>query len=227
MDQYQIHIPQMTQINTLLKDTNTLLNSTLTQLKSQNLSLQTVPHISGLYYCEDIIDIKTENDLINKINNESWLSDLTRRVQHYGYKYDYKKRRIDRNDYLGELPIWTTDVEKKLFNLINESNIQLPYNKFDQLIINEYKSNQGISAHVDCVPCFEDGIASLTIGCSGIMTFSNGTETHDVLLKRRSIVLLTNESRYKWTHSILPSKNKIFTNSNPRISLTFRKVKQL
>ena len=57
--------------------------------------------------------------------------------------------------------------------LKNKKSIQLNYNKLDQLIINEYKSGQGISAHVDCEPCFRDGIISVTIGCSGIMTFEN------------------------------------------------------
>lgn len=192
---------------------------------NQNQLLQPIVNIPGLYIYEDIIDVQSELDLINFVNQSAWLPDLTRRVQHYGYKYDYKKRRIDKYDYLGQLPIWTMDIEKKMFSLINKTNIQLPYNKFDQLIVNEYKTNQGISAHVDCVPCFEDGIASLTIGNYGVMTFSNDSDKYDILLKRRSVVLLTNDARYKWTHSILPSKNKIFTDTNPRISLTFRKVK--
>jgi alkylated DNA repair dioxygenase AlkB len=111
--------------------------------------------VPGLFYAENIMTNEEENEIISEINKNEWLDDLSRRVQHYGYKYDYKKRRIDKNDYLGELPIWTKNLENKIFNLINKSDIEIIYYHFDQLIINEYKSNQGISAHVDCVPCLQ------------------------------------------------------------------------
>jgi alkylated DNA repair dioxygenase AlkB len=224
MNYSKIQIPQIQQINDLLKDTSDNIKDAMNQLKLKNIYFEPVAKVPGLYYCKNIIDIQTEHNLINKINNEQWLKDLSRRVQHYGYKYDYKKRKIDKNDYLGQLPIWTNNIQNSFFNLANKSGVQLSYDKFDQLIINEYQSKQGISAHIDCVPCFEDGIASLTLGCAGIMTFTNGKENHHILLERRSIVLMTNDARYKWTHSILPSKNRIFTNQNPRISLTFRKI---
>ena len=205
-----------------------------------------VKNIPGLYICDDIIDQNAEFALLHQVNQEKWLAELTRRVQHYGYKYDYKKRRISKNDYLGELPIWSNVLSSKIFELVDKARIQLPYKKFDQMIVNEYKTGQGISPHTDCVPCFLDGIASVTLGCNGIMTFSKYESSSDdddhhegggcgmmfvkpeekyhILLKRRSVVLLTGESRYKWTHAVVPAKNKIFTESNPRISLTFRKI---
>lgn len=181
--------------------------------------------ISGLYYADNIITIEEENELLNEIKNEIWLDDLSRRVQHYGYKYNYKKRKIDKNDYLGNLPKWTINLENKIFDLVKHSNIDLSYDNFDQLIINEYKKDQGISAHIDCVPCFKDGIVSVTIANYGIMTFKNinSNESIDVKLKRRSIAILTGDSRYKWTHEICKGKNKNFCNLDPRISLTFRK----
>ena len=183
--------------------------------------------IKGLYYIEKIMTEEEEKELIKNINSNDWLSELTRRVQHYGYKYNYKKRKIEKDDFLGELPDWTKELEKKIFKVINENNdrIKLSYSKFDQLIINEYKKNQGISPHIDCVPCFEDGIISVTIGNFGIMTFSNPDtkEEYDVRLKRRSVVILTSDARYKWTHEINKTKNKNFENVYPRISLTFRK----
>jgi alkylated DNA repair dioxygenase AlkB len=212
-------LPLLEEIKNLIK-----LNQKQNQISNSNEKFKLEEHaqIKGLYYCDNILSEEEENEIITKINEQFWLNDLIRRVQHYGYKYDYKKRKINKNDYLGELPNWTQNLEKKIFTLIQNKNINLSYNKFDQLIINEYKSNQGISAHIDCVPCFKDGIVTVTVGCPGIMTFRKDDLEFDVKLKRGSVAILTGDARYKWTHEINKTKNKNFTNINPRISLTFR-----
>lgn len=189
----------------------------------EELELVEHENIKGLYFCKNIITKEEEKQIIEDINKQTWLSDLRRRVQHYGYKYDYKKRRIDKEDKLGDLPDWTVNIESKIFKLIDDKKIKLSYNKFDQLIVNEYMKNQGISAHTDCVPCFRNGIVTVTVGNKGVMTFRRGEESYDIKLSRRSVAILTDEARYKWTHEINPSKNDNFTNDKPRISLTFRK----
>lgn len=181
-------------------------------------------HIPGLFICENIMTETEEKNLLCEINKNIWLNDLSRRVQHYGYKYNYKKRKIDKDDYVGKLPKWTEYLTERIYKIIGDKKL-LNYAKPDQLIINEYKSNQCISAHVDCVPCFEDGIVSVSIGCNGIMKFRKNDLSYDVKLKRKSFVLLSGDARYKWTHEINKMQNKNFTNLFPRISLTFRKCK--
>ena len=47
------------------------------------------PDISGLQYIPDFIARDEESALIANIDEQPWLNDLKRRVQHYGYKYDY------------------------------------------------------------------------------------------------------------------------------------------
>jgi alkylated DNA repair dioxygenase AlkB len=56
------------------------------------------------------------------------------------------------------------------------------------------------------------------------MTFKKigGDELFDIKLKRKSVVILTGDARYKWTHEISKSKNKNFCDIDPRISMTFR-----
>jgi len=44
------------------------------------------------------------------------------------------------------------------------------------MIANEYLPGQGISAHVDCVPCFSDRIASLSLLSPCEMVFQNGKQ---------------------------------------------------
>ena len=51
-------------------------------------------HISGLNYIDEFINQEEEVNLIQLIDAMPWRNDLKRRVQHYGYIYDYKSRKI-------------------------------------------------------------------------------------------------------------------------------------
>ena len=182
-------------------------------------------NIKGLTYVEDFISDSEHKEIWKTINQEPWLDDLKRRVQHYGYKYDYKKRSLDYSMYIGTIPQWT--------NFVTQRIVSKGYMKYfpDQVIVNEYLPGQGIADHIDCEPCFEDTIVSLSLGSSCIMDFKNKidkTEKYELLLKPKSLIVITGEARYKWTHGI-PAREKdkwlgetIYRKA--RISLTFRKV---
>ena len=43
----------------------------------------------------------------------------------------------------------------------------------DQLIVNEYLPGQGITDHIDCEPCFEDTVVSISLGSHTTMNFTN------------------------------------------------------
>jgi alkylated DNA repair dioxygenase AlkB len=43
----------------------------------------------------------------------------------------------------------------------------------DQAIINEYQPGQGISPHVDCVPCFGPVVAAISLGSDCVMDFTH------------------------------------------------------
>ena len=51
-----------------------------------------VPCIKVLSYIPDYITAEQEEILLTTICAQAWSSELKRRVQHYGYKYDYKAR---------------------------------------------------------------------------------------------------------------------------------------
>lgn len=182
------------------------------------------PEIPGLKYIEDFIDKNTEYELLTIIDQQEWLIDLKRRVQHYGYKYDYRARRIDYSMYLGALPGWLSPITEKMvaFNLIPE----FP----DQAIINEYLPGQGITSHIDCKPCFTNTIVSLSLNSPCVMNFDCTVdgERQSKFLKPRSLVILQGESRYLWKHGIPPRKSDQWDNQkimrDRRVSITFRKV---
>lgn len=181
------------------------------------------PDIQGLTYIPDFITSDEERSLIEIIDQQSWLNDLKRRVQHYGYKYDYKARAVTPESYLGPLPEWLTSLCERL---VQKDMFQ---QKPDQVIVNEYVPGQGISAHVDCVPCFGDVIASLSLGSGAAMQLTKSDEKQTLYLESRSLVILSGTARYEWTHAIPARKsdvvNEFKIERERRISLTFRSVK--
>ena len=85
--------------------------------------------IPGLKYIPNYISEAQGESLIEVIDAQAWLSDLTRRVQHYGYKYDYTTRAIDQKHYIGTIPDWLLPLCDRLLN--DGVFIKLP----DQVII--------------------------------------------------------------------------------------------
>jgi alkylated DNA repair dioxygenase AlkB len=149
---------------------------------------------------------------------QPWLGDLARRVQHYGYRYDYQARRVTRDMYLGELPPFLRATSRRLFE--DRWFRALP----DQAIINEYLPGQGISAHVDCVPCFGDQIATISLGSSCEMEFARHHERQRHILEPRSILVLADAARFEWTHAIRARRSDHGRPRSRRISITFRTV---
>lgn len=177
-----------------------------------------LPDIQGLQYIPDFTTQDEEQALISKIDDQAWLADLKRRVQHYGYKYDYKARSVTPDSYLGPLPDWLTGITDKL-----------PFQP-DQAIINEYLPGQGISAHIDCEPCFDSTIASLSLGSPVIMKFTHPKtkQKEEIYLKPRSLIILSGEARYEWQHAIPARKSDMVDGfkiqRDRRISITYRNV---
>ena len=181
--------------------------------------------ISGLQYVENYINEVQHNWLLTRINEQQWLDDLKRRVQHYGFKYDYKARRVNLNMRIGELPEWLEKLNQKL-----HKDGHMP-EKADQVIVNEYEPGQGISSHIDCEPCFKNTIVSLSLGSGCVMNFTNKfdkTKKIPVWLAPGSLVVLRDESRYEWLHGIAARKWDEWNGQKyvreRRVSLTFRKV---
>ena len=190
-----------------------------------DISLELASEIKGLELYPNFISQKEEKELINSIDNSPWLNDLKRRVQHYGYKYDYRARKIDNSLYLGELPSWSKFIYTKM---VDEKIIDfIP----DQAIINEYETGQGISSHIDCEPCFGNTIISLSLNSSCVINFEkelNSKQKIGIFVEPKTLLVMKKESRYEWFHGIPQRKSDKFNNETTkrerRISITFRKV---
>ena len=179
--------------------------------------------IPGLHYCSNYIDETEQQTLLSIIDQKPWLTDLKHRVQHYGYRYDYKARMVTPELYLGLLPDWLLPLAARL---LREGLFSaLP----DQAIINEYLPGQGISAHIDCVPCFGKEIASLSLGSVCVMGFTHAHHSKQTkTLEPCSLFVLSGAARYEWQHCIPARKSDVIggikINRARRVSITFRKV---
>lgn len=175
-------------------------------------------NIPGLTYIPNYIPIEYASKLIRLIDANTWNLDLKRRTQRYGYKYDYNARSLDSSYYLGAMPYWIDELCSKLHGA--GTFIEKP----DQVIINEYMPGQGIASHIDCVPCFEGIICSLSLFSGCIMHLTNDNVKKSIYLEPRSLLILKGDARYKWKHGIAARKNDNGVKQQRRISLTFRKV---
>ena len=158
------------------------------------------------------ITAEEESALISRINKAKWDTTLARRVQHYGYLYDYRSPSVQKGP---DIPDW-------IYELADKADID---REGLQVIVNEYKPGQGIGPHIDRVDLFGSVIWTLSLGCTVPMRFSRGKEKVDVKLYRRSLTVMTGDSRYKYYHSIAARRRDGDSTRTCRISITFRHVK--
>ncbi len=186
---------------------------------SQPSTVPSMP-IEGMTYISQFLTSTEQTSILEEIDRHPWRLDLKRRVQHYGFRYDYKARCVDRSMRLGGLPQFALPFAARLVEL--SFFHQAP----DQLIVNEYMPGQGISAHVDCEPCFGEIIAMVSLGWPYEMDFIHSAtrERRSILLDVGSALIIGGDARYKWLHEIKARLNDRGVPRRRRISLTFRSV---
>ncbi len=178
-------------------------------------------HVPGLQYVADFIAPAEEVALLNAIDARPWLADLKRRVQHYGYKYNYKARAISRSMFVGPLPPFALELGARL--IVAKLLTEVP----DQLIVNEYEPGQGITPHVDCEPCFKERIVTVSLGSPCEMDFLSKEDAQastSIMLEPRSALLISGPARYEWLHTIRARLSDRGRPRTRRVSLTFRNV---
>jgi alkylated DNA repair dioxygenase AlkB len=177
---------------------------------------------NGLRYLPSFIKQDEAEELVAFIDAQVWDTGMKRRVQHYGWLYDYKASRVSPESFLGPLPGVFAEMVTRISDGIGETI------NFDQVIVNEYVPGQGISAHVDCLPCFGPVVAAISLGSTCEMLFQNmATKAQcSLLLEPLSLLVLAGEARKAWSHAIPARRSDVFRGTrlarNRRVSLTFR-----
>jgi alkylated DNA repair dioxygenase AlkB len=162
-----------------------------------------------------------EHDLaLSVIDSLPFDDSLSRRVQHYGAKYDYSQAAIQELGSAPKIPPVLNALGVRLFNEGYFSRIP------DQVIVNEYVENQGIAAHIDRLT-FGDAVATISLLETWPMDFESPSgEKIEVLLEARSLAVMTGKSRSEWTHTIAKRKSDLIGGlrrlRGRRVSLTYR-----
>ncbi|OEU16645.1 hypothetical protein FRACYDRAFT_185395, partial [Fragilariopsis cylindrus CCMP1102] len=169
-------------------------------------------------------------------SNMSQTGSVKRRVQHYGYVFDYRTADVLRRD-----------VEEESGRLDPDANCpplpsipKMIFSDLNQMTLNQYKTGEGIGSHVDTPSAFGDGLISISLSSGIVMEFQKVTVGNDddgnkvspknikklVYLPRRSLVLMSGACRYEWEHHIVTRRtdthNGVVIPRGLRVSLTLR-----
>ena len=174
----------------------------------------------GAVIVSDFITPAEEERILLRIHQAPWLTELRRRVQHYGYRYDY--RGGGSHAPAPDFPRWASVMADRLREHFAGT---LPV----QCIVNEYLPGQGIGMHADHRD-FGPVVASLSLSACWPMRFRRRdaapyarTGLPDdgvVTLPRRSVLVLAGRARSEWMHGIDPADTRDLTAT--RLSATFR-----
>lgn len=200
----------------------------------------------GLLLQQEFITEDEESSLLAFLDAQQWRTDLARRTMHYGGTYclmpprdasPESRKKIERN--IIEAPSMPAEIGFVVDRMI-EQKLYMASKRPAYCIVNEYRPGQGISAHVENFR-FGEPVISLTLAGEDTMRFHEMSaafdgsvrsgqaakaprtgKRHDVVLPRRSIVVLKDDARSKWQHEITRGRKSSKAASWRRVSLTFR-----
>ena len=174
----------------------------------------------GAVIVPDFVTPAEEARILLRIAEAPWLAELRRRVQHYGFRYDYTGggSRVPAPSF----PRWASVMAERIQPHFEGS---LPV----QCIVNEYRPGQGIGMHADHAD-FGPVVASLSLGAPWPMRFRrrdtrpyarDGLPDDEVAtLPRRSVLVLAGPARTAFMHGI--DRADTAGESATRVSATFR-----
>lgn len=192
----------------------------------------------GLILYENMLTPHQSQKLFEYINALKWDDALSRKVQHYGFTYDYLLREPHTK------PLKKTTKPPRVLECLADIlyKFKILTNYPNQIIVNRYLPGEGIGKHRDHHPIFGYDVATLSLGSPIVMRFepygkfkkkyrdiSKGY-IQDIPLKVGSILVFGGDARYEWSHEIQKRKTDIVDGHtikrDIRISITFRHVNE-
>ncbi len=178
---------------------------------------------TGLIYYPNWLTVSEHDQAVAEVDGNQFESTLARRVQHYGARYDYFSSEVLVAGSAPAIPRILGIIGQKLFD--EKIFDQFP----DQVIVNEYLSDQGIAQHIDR-HSFGPVVATISLLESWHMQFISAEKTKvEVLLESCSLAVMTEDSRKTWSHGIAKRRfdlvGGIKKYRSRRLSLTYRTLK--
>jgi alkylated DNA repair dioxygenase AlkB len=158
----------------------------------------------GLVLVENFLTEKEELEIVSNIPESKIIKNSGRNsIRRYGSNIPYKNQM--QSDII---PDYLDNISDKIvkYGLLSI--------KPNSISINEYLKGNSITAHIDSI---QSGsvITILSLLSDATMVFEYKDNIEQVVIPRLSLLQLKNDIRYKWTHAVLPVKNK-------RYSIVFR-----
>ncbi|KAL1530208.1 hypothetical protein AB1Y20_001123 [Prymnesium parvum] len=162
--------------------------------------------LAGLSLHLDAVSEAEETALLALIDSQPWDATLKRRTQHYGCRFDFRRKTVDPSAAAPPVPAGLGAIVRRL--LAAEPPL-LPWGRASsperlQVTIIEYPPGIGIAPHVDTHSAFADGIGALTLGAGVAFRMQQREAAADyaVWLPERSLLVMRGAARYAWRHSI-------------------------
>ncbi|KAH8401441.1 hypothetical protein KR009_005537 [Drosophila setifemur] len=191
---------------------------------------------NGLVVIPDFVSEEEESKLLGAIAEDGRTTEggtlKHRNVKHFGYEFLYGSNNVDPSKPLEQsIPSACDALWSRLESHASGWDWSIP----DQLTVNEYEPGHGIPPHVDTHSAFLDPILSLSLQSDVVMDFRQGDEHVQVRLPRRSLLVMSGEARYDWTHGIRPKHIDVVPSvtgglttqaRGKRTSFTFRRLRR-
>ena len=179
--------------------------------------------LNGLYFIEEFISREEEDDLLRQLRDTStssirWETVNQRKVVHFGARFVYGSNSFERpsdgnsvhDKLVAPTPPWVFGLKERMvqaFTTLPSLEVTKQVSEMDQTTVNWYPVGAGIPAHVDHETNFGPAIVSLSLGTAAVMEFTSlGDEgpsaKASVVLRPRSLLIMTGTSRYHFMHSI-------------------------
>jgi alkylated DNA repair dioxygenase AlkB len=182
------------------------------------VDLVDVPAIPGLRYLREYITEAEEQKLAQAIDRLPWDTRWQRRIQPYGGMYGEEGS-------APPIPAWGRRLARRM---LEDGITDMA---FDQMLVNEYLPGQGIALHRDYAS-YDRTVASLSLLSAYVMDFRHHAtgRKENLLLERRSLLILTDEARLDWQHGLAHRKTDRWHGMalprGRRLSVTFRTLKK-
>lgn len=187
-------------------------------------------NVPGLFVVKDFLTQDEEEKLLEEINKCEWKPNRSgeRRVQIYGPYHDQRYRIIP-GKYSSH-PDWVKKLAKKINNEMTQSKLSVSLSdgcegkllneKTCEVYTNEYDKMDSLHYHFDHPVTYNNNIYGISLSSNASMGFKKGNKVVKVPVNRRSLYIMSGDSRTKYKHGI--EKGWI---EGKRVSVTFRTVR--
>ena len=176
---------------------------------------------SGLILMSDFFTEEEEKALLKDIDNCEWKDNRqkTRKVQIYGPYHNSSYKIIPGK--FSEHPEWARNLAKKVCDSVkNENRFKLLDPKRCEIFVNQYEKLDELHYHFDHPKTYDENIYGISLNADSYVGFTKNGDKHKVFIPKRSMYIMSGDSRYKCRHGI--DKGWI---DGRRLSITFRTVK--